>query len=217
MMRRAVLIAGIAGCFAQRVVAQTGSPVLAGEPEASAQIAKIFGATEQKGLPTGPILGMVGYGVMLHSPPTRIVAAVQNVASRLEVARDALAPHPTMLDIEAGEKALSCKASADELRAVRAVSANQPLAVPLAVLSQLIVSGVPAKRAAVIVIDVMKRGASQTQLLALGNAVDSDVRNGTQALSALDIRTRGLNAVLAPPAAATAAQGLTTGSVPKKP
>lgn len=218
-MRRVIFLAGIVAVISQRGAAQGIAPFFASDPGANDQIVKIIGSVEQKGLPTDPILTKVRQGLTLHAQPTVIVAAAQKLASRLEIARDALAPHPTMLDIVAGQDALLFGASPAELRAVRAASANQSLLVPLGVLSQLVVSGVNAKRAAEIVVNLMRRGVSPDQLATLGNDVDSDVHHGAQALSALDIRTRGLNAVLAPPGAAAAADasGFTSGSIPKKP
>lgn len=219
MMRRAILFAGLLATAGQRVVAQDPAPLLAGDPEASAQLAKIVDATRQKGLPTEPILARVRYGVVVsHATAPRIVAAAQAVASRLEVARDALAPRATGLDIAEGEGALSFGASIKELRAVRAASPNQSVVVPLSVLSQLLATGVPAKRAAEIVTDLIRRGATPKQLVALGNDVNSDVVSGSRAATALDIRMRGLNAVLAPPGATAAdAANLGAASVPKKP
>ena len=229
MMRRAIFFAGLLGTAGQRVVAQNPAPLLAGDPEASAQLAKIVSVTKQKGLPTDPILTRVSYGVMRHAEPQRIVAAARAVASRLEVARDALAPRPTDLDIAAGEGALgsgvisdehpSVQSVVDALRAVRAASPNQPVAVPLGVLSQLLAGGVPVKRAATIVTDLIKRGATTEQLATLGNDINSDVLRGMQTTYALDLRTRGLNAVLAPPTASATAADFPFAATgpPKKP
>lgn len=228
MMRRGILFAGLLGTATQRIVAQDLAPMLPGDPEANAQLAKIVSATQQKGLPTDPILAKVRYGVELHAAPTRIVAAARAVASRLEVARDALAPRATDLDIAAGEGALgsgmtsdehpSVQSVADALRAVRAASPNQPVVVPLGVLSQLLASSVPVKRAATIVTDLIRRGATTSQLATLGNDVNSDVLYGMQATYALDLRMRTLNAVLAPLGAAAAnGDAFGASTLPKKP
>lgn len=204
MMRRemlfAALFAALLAVGAQRVVAQEPVPLLAGDSDASAQLAKIIETTHQKGLPTDPILTKVRYYLVYHAAPARIVAAARAMAARLEVAREALAPRATERDIMAGEGALgSPGVTSAELRAVRAASANTDVVVPLGVLAQLVESGVDVKRAAAMVTDLIKRGASPTQLATLGNDVDSDVLRGARATNALDIRTRGLNAVLAPP------------------
>jgi hypothetical protein len=227
MMRRAVVFVALLSSVAPRVTAQTAA-LVAGDPEASAQLATIIGETKQKGLPTDPILIKVSYGVMRHAEPQRIVAAARAIASRLEVARDALAPRATDPDIAAGEDALGSAVISDEhpsvqsvvnaLRAVRAASPNQPVAVPLGVLSQLLVSGVPVKRATAAVTDLIKRGMTPKQMVAFGNDVNSDVVGGARPTNALDIRTRGLNAVLPPLGTSAAADvaGLGASSAPPK-
>jgi hypothetical protein len=72
-------------------------------------------------------------------------------------------------------------------------------------LAQLVASKVPLPRATKIVTDLIKRGASDPQLLALGNNVSTDVVHGAQAMASLDVRLRGLTAVLAPLGSAAAA------------
>jgi hypothetical protein len=85
------------------------------------------------------------------------------------------------------------------------------------VLAQLVASGVPAKRAAAIVTDLIKRRATAEQLVALGTNVNADVASGAQASAALDTRLRGLTAVLAPSGATTTGPGISSLTGPKKP
>ena len=87
-------------------------------------------------------------------------------------------------------------------------------------LAQLLASGVPLDRASRTVVSFVKRGATAEQLSSLGNGVNLEVARGAAAMSALDVQSRGLNAVLAPQGAAaatitTAAPAGPTG--PKKP
>jgi hypothetical protein len=97
-------------------------------------------------------------------------------------------------------------------------SPNQPVAVPIAVLAQLVASGVPAKRATQIVTDLIRRGASNRQFVDLGNNVNADVERGARVMASLDVRLQGLTAVLAPAGnASTTADGLQAASGPKKP
>jgi len=104
------------------------------------------------------------------------------------------------------------------LEAVRSTSPTKPVAVPLGLLAQLVASGVPATRATQIVTELVKRGASNAQLVALGNDVNSDVGRGARANASLDVRLRGLTAVLAPIPQATAARPADiSASGPKKP
>jgi hypothetical protein len=189
--------------------------------DASAELAKIVAAAEQNGLPIDPILAKVRYAVMVaHAPAPRIVAAAHAVAARLEDARKALAPHPTPTDISAGENALGSGVSRKSLEQIRKVSANRPVAVPLGVLAQLVASNVPEERAAKYVTDLIKRGATADQLVALGNDVNADIKLGSGAMSALELRMNRLNAVLGAPGAGAdvaAPAALTSGDGKKKP
>lgn len=189
--------------------------------ETATRLTRIVDSARAIGLPTTPIVAKISQGVLLHSSPERIVVAAQSVAARLEDARAALAPKPTAADITAGGDALSVAGvTKAALQAVRSTSPNRPVAVPIGVLAQLVASGVPAKRATEIVTGLIKRGASNAQLVALGNDVNSDVGRGARALASLDVRLQGLTAVLAPTGGVTVAgdpAGIQAGSGPKKP
>jgi hypothetical protein len=192
------------------------APLIPGDRDASEQLTRIIETTRQNGLPVDPILAKVSYGVTIaHAPPSRIVAAARAIASRLPVARDALSPGATPLDIVAGEGALSNGATRESLQAIRAAGGHQPLSVTLGVLAQLVASGVPAQRASQTVVEFVRRGASVRQLASLGNDVNVDVANGSAAVTALDTRARGLNAVLAPQSV-TSAPGIDA-TAPRKP
>lgn len=217
MIKRIVRSSALVALLARGAAAQQDSLTLPGDREASAELAKIVASARDAGLPVGPILGKVQYGlVVVHAPPQRIVSAARALATRLQIARDALAPRPSANDIANGADALEYGATKDELRAVRTASGDQPVSTPLGVLAQLVANGVPAKRAAAIVTDLIKRRASADQLVALGTDVNADVASGAQAIAALDTRLRGLTAVLAPSGAVAADPGATSVSAPKK-
>jgi hypothetical protein len=199
-------------------VAQHESPLVPGDAEASAQLATIVSSAREAGLPTDPILGKVRYGlVVVHAPPQRIVTAARAVATRLQVAHDALAPNPMPSEIANGADALEYGATTDQLRAVRLASAEQSVSTPLGVLAQLLASKVEPKRAAQIVTDLIRRHATAAQLVALGTDVNADVTSGANPTAALDTRLRGLTAVLAPAGASTGNGPTAASSVPKKP
>jgi hypothetical protein len=202
--RALVTIATIAaiGTFASAAHAQDSIASLSGDRETAAQLARIVNAARERGLPVEPIIAKAQHGALVHAAPAKIVAAAQAVARRLNDARDALAPRPTPGDIAAGEDALSITGvSTDALRAVSAVSTTRPVADPIGVLAQLVASGVPAPKATAIVTELMKRGATNVQLVALGTDVNTDVVGGTQADAALGVRLNGLTPFLAPAAA----------------
>jgi len=188
--------------LARVAVSQDTSAFIAGDHAASAELAKIIEATQASGLPVEPIVAKIRYAVLVaHAPAPKIISTALAVAARLEEARKALAPHPTDKDIVAGEDALRSKVSPKSLQDVRKVSANRPVAVPLGVLAQLVTSGIEEKRAAKIVTDLIRRGASGEQLVALGNDVNADIAVGTNVASAVELRMNRLNAVLGLPSA----------------
>jgi len=218
MIARVVLSSVFVALLARDAAAQQDSLTLPGDRDASAELAKIVSAARDAGLPLDPILGKVRYGVeVVHAPPQRIVSAARALAARLQVARDALAPRPSTSDIASGADALQYGATKEDLRAVRLASGDQSASTSLGVLAQLVASGVPAKRAAAIVTDLIKRRATAEQLVALGTNVNADVASGAQASAALDTRLRGLTAVLAPSGATTTGPGISSLTGPKKP
>jgi hypothetical protein len=126
------------------------------------------------------------------------------------VARDALAPNPSPRDIAAGADALAYGATRDALRTMRAIRPNESVAVPLGVLTQLVASGIPIARATRVVADLLRRGARDEQLIALNDDVRSYVAAGAAPEVALDVRMRGLNAVLPAAGAATGDAGVSS-------
>ena len=220
-MRRMLLSVMIVSCaVATRTAAAQDSAGIAGlDRETAAQVAQIVESSRSRGLPVDPILSKVRFALVVHAPPAKILATAQAVATRLVAARDVVAPHANAGDIAAGEEALSFDVPKAVLRKVVQASPNRSVAVPIGVLTQLVVSGVPAARAGDIVTELIKRGASPTQLVALGNDVNADVQSGARAIESADIRMRGLTPLLAPGTAAAAdgpAAGLQSGSDPRR-
>lgn len=188
--------------------------------ETRAVVLRTIDSARTRGLPMEPLVDKALEGATKKAAGPRIQAAVASLLGRLEAARDALAPNPTPRDIAAGADALAFGATREALKAMRAIRPNESVAVPLGVLTQLVASGVPVGRATRVVADLLRRGARDEQLIALNDDVRSYVAAGASPEVALDVRTRGLNAVLPPPGAAAVAgdalpTGLSTG--PKKP
>lgn len=190
--------------IASRASAQDTTALIAGDREASAELASIIEAAKSNGLPIDPILSKVRQAVFVaHASSARTLVAARATVARLEEARKALAPHPTERDIIAGQDALSASVSSKALRDIRKVSPNRPVAVPLGVLAQLVSNHIPEDRASRIVTDLIKHGASEDQILALGKDVNADVAVGARPNIALDLRMSRLNAVLGIPTSTT--------------
>ena len=215
-MRRSILGGLLVACTATAAVAQDS--LIANDRASSAELSRILAATRANGLPVEPILAKINYGILMKASAPRIIAAARSTAARLEEARDALAPQPSESDIAAGELALSSNVSVKSLKDIRRIAANRPVAVPLGVLSQLVASGVEEPRAAKIVTELIRKGASVQQIADLGNEVNADVQLGAKPTSALDLRTNRLNAVLGVPTTGTATtQGDLTATSPSAP
>ena len=114
-----------------------------------------------------------------------IIAAVRRLALDLARARDALGSTASPGELTAGAAALRAGASPTILTALRQTR-REPLIVPLAVLTDLVASGVPVDSAAAAVVALARR-ARDADLVEFRRAVERDIALG------------------APPAAATAA------------
>ena len=168
--------------------------------EASAQVASILASAREAGLPTKPIVGKVNYGVNVRrSKPNDIVRSVSIVKARLETARAALAPNPTEQEITEGANALAEDGgTADMLRAVRKAGGGRSVFPALSLLTQLLATkSVKPARATEMVTDLLRREATDGQLVALGNDIASDVHVGSQLASSIDVRLHNLIATLA--------------------
>ena len=118
---------------------------------------KLVETTRDNGLPIDPIVAKVQYGVASCTPSRRGSSRRRaQIAARLEIARDALAP-ATASDITAGAQTRSVTARRRK-RCVPSASraAANSVATPLGVLAQLLGSNVPLKRATEIVTSFIK-------------------------------------------------------------
>ena len=190
------------------------------DAETSRQVSEIVHAATEAGLPASQIVAKARFAVLVRAPGTKIVETAKAVAARLEVARNSIAPHKLANDIVNAEEALSYDVPPEILRKISMASPNAPIAVPLSVLTQLVATRVPAKRAGEIVLDLVRRGATPAQMNALGNDVDADVRlAGIRALDAANLRYGHLSPTLAPlsPSSSVTDAAFSSPGGPKKP
>jgi hypothetical protein len=187
----------------------------------NAVVMRSVDSARTRGLPIEPLVDKALEGATKRAAGPRIQAAVSALLRRLEIARDALAPNPSPRDIAAGADALAFGATREALATMRAIRPNESIAVPLGVLTQLVASGVSVSRATRTVAELLRRGARDEQLIALNNDVRSYVAAGVSPEAALDVRTRGLTAVLPPGGGSAvgdaATPGRFTGASAKKP
>jgi hypothetical protein len=210
MTMRAFIVCAVLGLPLRLLAQEARSARLEGklDGETQAAVERALDSARTRGLPVEPLVDKALEGATKRAAGPRIQAAVSALLGRLDAARDALAPNPTPRDIAAGADALAYGATRQALAAMRAIRPNESVAVPLGVLTQLVASGVPVARATRVVADLLRRGARDEQLIALNDDVRSYVAAGASPEVALDVRTRGLNAVLPPGGGIATGNGL---------
>ena len=146
-----------------------------------------------RGIPAEPLLAKVREGRLKRAPNPRIRVAVAALAARLDSARAALGARSAPDELVAGADALSAGATTAALRTIRAASPSRSVTAPLGALAQLVASGVPAPRAVSLILELLQRSATAAQVLAFGNAVESDAAGGVPAEESAVFRLHGFN------------------------
>lgn len=147
----------------------------------------VLSRAADRGLPVQALIDKAAEGILRGVSSERIVKAVIALEERLTTAHVALAPS-SHADILAGADALAVGVHPNTLRAMRRQIPKAPIMIPLAVLTQLVAQGVEQSRATDIVFELLKRGVTHQQLLALRESVNSDIIAGKSAASAIDDR-----------------------------
>jgi hypothetical protein len=170
--------------LATRAVAQ--DPRLARlDPAARAAVVTFVDSARAAGLPTEPLVQRALEGATKGASADRIVAAVRRLAADLASARAALGPKSIPAELEAGAAALRAGASPTVLADLRRTR-HPPLTVPLAVLADLVASGVPADSAAAAVLALapMVRDAD---LVEFRRAVERNIALGVSPAAAAGV------------------------------
>jgi hypothetical protein len=216
-------LAVVALLVATRVASAQESLGLRGvSDETAAQVAEIAATTRTRGLPAEAVINEARFAALNGVNGGKIVVAARSVADRLEQSRAALQPDPSPTDIVAGAEALKYGISADVLRDIRKATKG-PVAVPIGVLTQLVSepSKMTVKRAAEIVLQLVKRGVDTKMIAKLGNDVSNDVALGIATDQSLAFHLNALQPLLGPlPGSQSAADALAGQATPpgrKKP
>jgi len=161
-----------------------------------AALTRELGQARAKGLPVEPLVAKVREGLLKRARADRIQGAVAVLAVRLDSARAALGNASNSAELVAGADALAAGADGPALRAVRAASGARDVAAPLGALAQLVATGVPARRATQMIVDLMRRDVPPSQVLAFGIAVETDVSAGVPATESATFRMRQIEAAI---------------------
>jgi hypothetical protein len=159
------------------------------DPETRARVVAIVDSARGAGLPSEPIIQRALEGSMKHAAGDRIVAAVRRLAVDLGTARDALGSKATTPELEAGVAALRAGATPATLTRLRDLR-KPPVTMALAVLADLVASGVPADSATAALL-VLAPTVRDADLEEFRRAVERDIALGAPPASATTVRALG--------------------------
>src|SRR5437899_3919856 len=163
-----------------------------GRLDASARplVAVVLDSARAAGLPVEPLVQRALEGATKGAPGSLIVSAVQRLAADLGRARAALGAGATPPELEAGAAALRAGAGTPVLAQLRR-SRRQTITVPLAVLTDLVASGVPVDSAAAAVL-ALAAGTRDADLIDFRRAVERDIALGAAPTAATAAAAAGL-------------------------
>lgn len=156
------------------------------DPAARAVVAGIIDAARAAGLPTEPLVDRALEGATKRAAGDVIAAAVRRLAGQLTRAREILGPAASPAELESGAAALRAGADSAVLAALRRTRPRQQLTVPLAVLADLVASGVPVDTAATVVLALAS--AADDDLVEFRRTVEHDIALGVLPGTAAAVR-----------------------------
>ena len=182
----------LSSAAAAQQVAYAATAVSELDSATRAAVVRELGRAQARGLPMQPLVAKVREAQVKRAAPARIRVAVAALSARLDSARSALGPASNVAEIVAGADAIAAGADPASLRAVRAASGARDLSAPLGALAQLIASGVDPRRATQMIVELLRKDAGPRELLAFGNAVETDVGAGVPAEESAIFRLRAI-------------------------
>ncbi len=156
------------------------------DPDTRSAVAAVVDSAHGVGLPVEPIIQRALEGATKGAPGARIVAAVRRLAVDLGTARLALGTSASEPELEAAVAALRAGATPQVLVHIRDVR-RPPLTIALAVLADLVASGVPPDSAATAVL-VLAPKARDADLVEFRRAVERDIALGAPPGAATSVR-----------------------------
>lgn len=161
------------------------------DPETRARVVAIVDSARGAGLPGEPLIQRALEGSMKNAAGDRIVTAVRRLAADLGTARGALGSKATPAELEAGVAALRAGATPATLTRLRDLR-QPPVTMALAVLADLVASGVPADSATAALL-VLAPTARDADLVEFRRAVERDIALGAPPATATSVRALGVN------------------------
>jgi hypothetical protein len=137
----------------------------------SAQVQQVVDSAKAAGLPSEPLVQKALEGATLGASNDRIVAAVQGLHGQLRRARQALGGDASDAELTTAAGALRAGLEPSALRRLQSLRPDQPLVVPIAVLTDLVAEGVPPAEATRSVLDLARDGRPDDEFVALRRQV----------------------------------------------
>jgi hypothetical protein len=205
-------VAAVAMLGARAALGQAITPL---DSATDAAIAPIVAQARAAKLPVSPLYAKAREGQVQRVPVPKIEGAVRTLLERLRSANEALAPDASEQELTAAADAIKNGVPVTTLTAMRKAGRDGSLAVPIGVLTQLVVRGVPVERASMQIVDLLQRGAVARNFIALEESVRQDVLAGRRPDESLDLRLKGIIPNL--PQSATADGAGIQAATPRKP
>jgi hypothetical protein len=191
-----ILVAVLALSSPARATAQEIAHAASAMPEldsvTQAAVVRELTLARARGLPMQPLMAKLREGQIKRAAPDRIRHAVSALTSRLDSARSALGAASNAAELVAGADAIAAGVDMASIRLVRTASGTRDVSAPLGALAQLVASGVPRRRATQMIVELLKRDARPSEMLAFGIAVESDVGAGVPAEESAVFRLRAI-------------------------
>jgi hypothetical protein len=133
----------------------------------ASQVQQVVDSARGAGLPSEPLVQKALEGATLGASDHRIVAAVQTLHGQLRRAREALGADASEAELTAAAGALRAGLDPGALRRLQSLRPDQPLVVPIAVLTDLVAEGMPPADATRSVLDLARDGRPDEEFVAL--------------------------------------------------
>ena len=137
------------------------------DPATASQVQQVVDSAKKGGLPSEPLVQKALEGATLGASGERIVAAVQALHGQLRRAREALGGEASDAELTAAAGALRAGLEPSALRRLQSLRPDQPLVVPIAVLTDLVAEGMPPAEATRSVLDLARDGRPDDEFVAL--------------------------------------------------
>ena len=146
------------------------------DPATASSVQQLVDSARAAGLPTEPLVQKALEGSTMGASGDRIRAAVAGLFSQLGRAREALGNSASEAELTAGAGALRAGLPPASLAELHRLRYHQSLAVPIAVLADLVAEGMPREQATREVFELAREGRPDDEFVALRRRVQNQKR-----------------------------------------